>query len=164
MALKENSNKYSKVHHIIRAKLYRGLRTGSMNITSLYKDERLKMVLPQTCYYCGSDSKLSVDHLIPKFKDGPDLADNLIWACKSCNSSKGKKDMLEWMEGKGEFPSILLLRRYLKIVIQFCQKNDLMGLPIAEALEFELPFAIKLLPHKYPKLAELKRWVTPINN
>ncbi len=115
-ALELGVQAYQAVHHMIRARLYRGLVSGKMSMRSLYDDERLKMVVPQACCYCGSGGPLTVDHLIPRVRGGADEADNLVWACRSCNSSKHGRDMLEWATAKGFFPSILLLRRYLKIV------------------------------------------------
>ena len=31
----------------------------------------------------------TVDHLIPKFLDGPSIPSNLVYACKGCNEEKG---------------------------------------------------------------------------
>jgi 5-methylcytosine-specific restriction endonuclease McrA len=84
----EAAIRYKVVHHVIRSKLYHGLLSEKMSMRSLYDDERLKMTVPQACYYCDAQGKLAVDHLIPKVRGGPDEADNLIWACRSCNSSK----------------------------------------------------------------------------
>jgi hypothetical protein len=42
------------------------------------------------CRYCGSvDDSLSVDHVVPRCQGGGDGADNLVLACKPCNSRKG---------------------------------------------------------------------------
>ena len=44
------------------------------------------------CQYCGIKSKaLTVDHVIPKFKNGLDSWENLVAACKNCNQIKGEK-------------------------------------------------------------------------
>jgi hypothetical protein len=160
-ALKDGAEKYRTVHHMIRAKLFKGLRDQTMEMSSLYRDERLKMTVPQACYYCGSYKNLSVDHLIPRIKGGADESDNLIWACKSCNSSKRDKDMLAWMLGRGMFPSILLLRRYIKIVARYCDKNELLDEKLEVVLDRQLPFDLSILPHKYPSLKELSLWVYP---
>jgi len=160
-ALQDGAEKYEMIHHMIRAKLNKGLREQTMSMASLYQDERLKMTLPQACYYCGSTTKLSVDHLIPRIKGGADESDNLIWACRSCNSSKRDRDMLKWMIDKNSFPSILLLRRYLKIVMRYCESNEILDLELAEALKQDLPFDLSILPQNYPPLKELKLWVYP---
>lgn len=158
-ALNEGCSKYKRHHHIIRSKLFSGLRTGKMSMRSLYDDERLKMTLPQACCYCGSTAGLSLDHLIPRFRGGEDEGDNLVWACRSCNSSKGKADLLQWMDRRGVFPPLFLLRRYLKLVTRYCQKHDILELPVNEATELPLPFELSLLPHHFPELGLLEHWV-----
>lgn len=42
-----------------------------------------------TCRYCGSTDSLSLDHIIPVSQGGTDEPDNLVTACRSCNSAKG---------------------------------------------------------------------------
>lgn len=52
------------------------------------------------CAYCGIESsELTLDHIIPRSKGGPDSAENLTPACRSCNSSKGAKGISEWAGG-----------------------------------------------------------------
>lgn len=48
------------------------------------------------CAYCGVEDKLTVDHVIPISRGGPDAPENVVPACKSCNSSKGAKTLDEW--------------------------------------------------------------------
>jgi len=79
-----------------------------MSVGSFVDDERLKLILPQACCYCGNND-LSIDHLIPKKRLDADVADNLVWSWRSCNSPKGSNDALEWSERRGKFPSLLLL-------------------------------------------------------
>ena len=44
------------------------------------------------CQYCGKQSNsLTVDHVLPKFRNGQDTWENLVAACKSCNQLKGEK-------------------------------------------------------------------------
>jgi len=160
-ALQDGAKKYGKIHHMIRAKLNKGLREQTMSMASIYQDERLKMTVPQACYYCGSTSKLSVDHLIPRIKGGADESDNLIWACRSCNSSKRDRDMMKWMIDRNVFPPILLLRRYLKIVMKYCDSNHLLDLKLEDALKQNLPFDLNILPQSFPPLSELKLWIYP---
>jgi 5-methylcytosine-specific restriction endonuclease McrA len=113
-ALKENATKYSKTHYMIRSKLYRGLVSGDMSMRSLYDDERLKMTLPQACCYCGATSNLSVDHLIPRVKGGPDESDNLILACRTCNEKGARANNQTILVAESEltilFPNSLSTR------------------------------------------------------
>lgn len=42
-----------------------------------------------TCQYCGVTTNLTLDHVTPKARGGKTSWDNLITACKQCNSKKG---------------------------------------------------------------------------
>lgn len=45
------------------------------------------------CVYCGSDNKkITMDHIQPISKGGAHSKENVVPACKSCNSRKGAKD------------------------------------------------------------------------
>jgi 5-methylcytosine-specific restriction endonuclease McrA len=41
------------------------------------------------CQYCGSSKDLTLDHVMPRSRAGKSSWDNLVTACKSCNSRKG---------------------------------------------------------------------------
>jgi 5-methylcytosine-specific restriction endonuclease McrA len=43
------------------------------------------------CQYCGTNSDLTLDHVIPKSRGGLSDWSNLITACKKCNSKKGDR-------------------------------------------------------------------------
>lgn len=40
------------------------------------------------CVYCGSSDNLCIDHVLPIAKGGDDSIQNLVCACKACNSGK----------------------------------------------------------------------------
>lgn len=161
-ALVHQVSRYGRVQFMIRARLYKGLCTGKMNMGALAEDERLKLVLPQACCYCGSREKLSVDHLIAKHRSGPDEGDNMVWSCRSCNSSKGAKDVLEWLRGREQFPPLLLLRRYLKLAVRICTEAGVMNAPLDDARIAELPFMLELVPHQFPAPTGVVLWVVPL--
>lgn len=50
------------------------------------------------CCYCGleSDRTLEQDHFVPLSKMGAYTKDNIVPACKSCNSSKHTEDFQSW--------------------------------------------------------------------
>ena len=67
------------------------------------------------CYYCGRELALLgdiekwqqgyefayADHVIPKSRGGSNSLDNLVLACRLCNTEKGAKtadEYLEWLE------------------------------------------------------------------
>lgn len=160
-ALVDGRSRYGRLDHMIAARLYKGLVTGTMSMRSLYDDERLKMTMPQACCYCASTDSLVLDHLIPRVKGGPDQADNLVWACKKCNGSKSGHDMMTWMRKRGAFPPILLLRRYLKIVSRDCVEAGCMDRELANFDGAALPFDLGCLPTDFPQPGELVLWVYP---
>jgi 5-methylcytosine-specific restriction endonuclease McrA len=41
------------------------------------------------CLACGIDGPLTIDHIVPVSKGGPNMADNVQPLCGPCNSSKG---------------------------------------------------------------------------
>jgi hypothetical protein len=162
-ALVQRANAYGRVQFMIRARLYKGLCTGTMNLGALADDERLKLVLPQACCYCGSREKLSVDHLIAKHRGGLDEGDNMVWSCRSCNSSKGAKDVLEWLRGREQFPPLLLLRRYLKLAVRICGNAGVMNAPLDDPRIATLPFMLELVPHQFPAPTGVILWVVPLD-
>ena len=52
------------------------------------------------CVYCGAKAedgaKLTLDHMTPYTLGGSNKADNLVTACVSCNSARGKKSVTEF--------------------------------------------------------------------
>ncbi|MBF0651280.1 HNH endonuclease [Dysgonomonas sp. GY75] len=60
------------------------------------KWERCKAYFGYRCAYCGKAGKLTKDHVIPRHYGGPDMVFNIIPACQSCNSSKGKRNAGQW--------------------------------------------------------------------
>lgn len=53
------------------------------------------------CVYCGEHKeRLTIDHATPIHSGGKHNIKNLIPCCKSCNSSKGTKDLSDWLFDK----------------------------------------------------------------
>jgi|AntDeeMetagen681_2_1112603.scaffolds.fasta_scaffold10059_2 hypothetical protein len=163
-AVESGATKYGRLQYMIRARLFKGLVSGTMSMRSLYDDEKVKYKYPQSCCYCGANERLSMDHLISRNKGGPDHADNLVWACTPCNSSKRDRDLLVWLEAKNRIPSILMLRRYIKLISRYCTEHELLELPLAEACQLTLPFQLQNLPYKLENVGERVLWVEPASS
>ena len=148
---------YQQTDFIVRSKTYYGLLRGKLQLGSLYRDEREKLFSGRACVYCGASDAGTLDHLIPRLRGGEDAADNLVAACRSCNSSKGSRDVLEWATVRGELPTLVVLRRYLKLAIRYCVRREVMEVPLAEVsgMDPPLPFALALVPHELPQPALL---------
>ena len=155
-AVDKKQTTYGRFNFMIRAKLYKGLITGSMNIRTLFDDEKIKLSIGTKCNYCDSTDKISLDHILAQVLGGKDEGDNLIIACKSCNSSKGKKDLMEWMNFRGEFLPLMIIRRYLKLTITFCIDNDFMDTKLSDLDLQEIPFKIHFIPINYPTPDKLR--------
>lgn len=154
-AVEKGQEKYSKLNFMIRSRLFKGLNNGTMNLRTIFDDEKVKLQTGQICNYCGSSEYLSLDHIFPKYNGGIDSADNLILSCRTCNSSKGKKDLMEWMEFRKEFIPLMIIRRYLKIVYNYCNDNGLLDKNLQEINGLELPFKIEFIPTIFPNPNEL---------
>ncbi|MEG0619343.1 MAG: HNH endonuclease [Bacilli bacterium] len=150
VALKNNHTSYEMLDYMIRSKLYKGLCNGTMNIQSLYLDEKDKLNNLQCCY-CGKDEKLTLDHLVPKYLGGEDTGDNLVYSCQHCNSSKNNKDLIVWYAMNNDIPPILVLRRYLKLAFFSFESLGVLELPFSELENYTTIYLINLLPYEFPQ-------------
>jgi 5-methylcytosine-specific restriction endonuclease McrA len=60
-------------------------RPPAVNRREILKRDRYR------CQYCGSRSRLTLDHVIPRSRGGGDTWENLVAACESCNGIKGDR-------------------------------------------------------------------------
>lgn len=69
------------------------------------------------CAYCDNAEDLTNDHIVPKRECHFAEIHNIVKSCKSCNSSKGDKDLIEWwgLERRYELPRIVH-GKYLKML------------------------------------------------
>lgn len=95
-------------------------------LTNTFTEDEWKGALlhfGNTCAYCGIhqddlDIVLNQEHVIPVTKKGGYTADNIIPACRSCNSSKSDRDFEEWYSERNSFS----LERYKKIISYISSK------------------------------------------
>ena len=75
-------------------------RTGGSGVKRSQWQDRLEE-FNNCCAYCLKPlgSNAAVDHIVPVSKGGTSYIDNLVPACKSCNSSKGSKSLLQFVGG-----------------------------------------------------------------
>jgi 5-methylcytosine-specific restriction endonuclease McrA len=62
--------------------------------------EMLLEVTNGACIYCGEPAT-TFDHIVAVRHGGRTIPGNMAPACRSCNSSKGTKDVFAWLESRG---------------------------------------------------------------
>jgi len=119
------------------------------------------------CIFCGEKTNLTLEHLLPQVYNGPSTEKNVVWICRSCNSTKGSRRLYEhWAiqagveAAKYDVPRIAE-GKYLKFAYEtlkekglletnretlnrsFCPKCDLKDLCIRQDTEGKLsPFCL----------------------
>lgn len=123
----------------IANKLRSELLAGERTLSAIgVRDEKFK--LEARCAYCGKDAN-SLDHLIPRLRNGPDSADNLVPACRRCSSSKGGRDVLRWAESKGFMP-MRVMRRHLVLAYCWTDRAGLLDSTLESLIESDPPFVV----------------------
>ena len=155
-AFAKGKRRYDRECYAFRESVIKRLKAGEMKIGDLYQNIIRQMTSPHdACWYCGrsvSDcGPLTADHIFPRMKGGENVSDNLIMVCRSCNSSKGAKDLLAWYRERGEFPPMRVLAHDLKLVNQYALDSGLLGLSLEELSGMDLPFDFRHLPLPYPQ-------------
>ena len=54
------------------------------------------------CAYCDSRENLTLDHIVPKSRQGLNHPTNLVLACQYCNCKKGDKNIHQWLHLTGQ--------------------------------------------------------------
>lgn len=89
---------------------------------------------PNECIYCGLvTSNLTLEHLFPRARNGPQDEKNAVWVCAACNASKGSRRLYEYWTArhglkaaKYEVPRIAE-GKYLKLLYDVLDRAGLLG-------------------------------------
>ena len=85
----------------------------------------------RSCLYCGAKfddrRKPTLDHLIPLIRGGSHSAANVVVCCLSCNSRKGKRDFLEFVQTLPDPYQARSLRAWRKLRGAHPQQQALIG-------------------------------------
>jgi hypothetical protein len=100
------------------------LRNGTSIWSSTIREWLREHEKSDECIYCGVKGPLTVEHILPRSCGGPDIPDNAIRVCQSCNSSKGGRRLYEWkgLQAKDEIPRIAE-GKYLKLLYDLHDKR-----------------------------------------
>jgi hypothetical protein len=76
-----------------------------MGVMALNRAQRLAAVLERdgaTCVWCDRPFAALVppttEHVVPRVKGGPSWLENEVAACRRCNSERGHRGPVEWLE------------------------------------------------------------------
>lgn len=135
---------FDRIYYMMRQKFFKLYMQGKRHITDLYTFNKEKLRAGDFCFYCYEKvpkEELTADHVFPRTKGGANDLNNIIFVCKHCNSSKGKKELLQWfMHDQGRFPSPFVLGHYLKQINRFATENGLLDKTISDLEKMVLPF------------------------
>jgi hypothetical protein len=124
--------------------LQRGLDGAIRSLTSPSRNSVLRLTRLGKCAYCGGSCSPNStgDHIIPLSLGGPQSAENHAPSCRSCNSSKSDRDLLDWWIGQSRsVPDINLdvLRIYLRLTYQLLEQRGALdeeaSIPLRTAVE-----------------------------
>lgn len=133
--------------------------SGRKNISNLDRDDALGQDGKFVCAHCGViEEKYHWDHLIPRKKLVKEYIPlNQVRSCGNCNVSRGAKDLMAWHRENSTFPTLGVLRRYLKLCYFFAERRELLDSAADFAHRVGLPFDPTRLPRKFPPM-ELIVW------
>lgn len=69
----------------------KGAMIGPVDERAIYRRDNYR------CVYDGVTEDLTLDHIVPLASGGAHCEDNLVVACRKCNSSKGTTPLIVWM-------------------------------------------------------------------
>ena len=118
---KQNKDKINNLNQKRKARKKKLIST----LTSKQWNE-IKIKFNNRCAYCGEEKPLAQDHFIPLSKGGEYTVNNIIPACKNCNSSKHDFDFFKWYRKQECYSE----ERERKILNHLGYKNNVQQLKI----------------------------------
>ena len=109
---------------------FRKLKNGEINWSSSIREWIKENEQRDICNYCGKkEENLTIEHILPLSRGGPDHPDNTVWICKECNLKKSSKRLYEFftLDRKDEIPRIAE-GKYLKLVYDLHTQTNTLDL------------------------------------
>jgi 5-methylcytosine-specific restriction endonuclease McrA len=116
-------------HYGFVKKTFRELSTGVKQWSDITREDWQFVESEEKCIYCGATSNLHKEHIVPKSLsinercsscDHIQQIHNQVWACESCNSSKGTMGLYEFF--KKQHPTE---RKYYDLIPKLLEKKYL---------------------------------------
>lgn len=108
---------------------FKKLVSGEINWSTSIREYIKEREQRDVCIYCGKKGNLTLEHILPRSRGGPDTADNAVFVCRTCNCSKGDKRLYEWfgLDNRDGIPRIAE-GKYLKLVYSIHEGNGTLNL------------------------------------
>jgi len=100
---------------------FKKLKNGDITWSSSIREWIRENEQRDVCNYCGKrEENLTIEHILPLSRGGPDHPDNTVWICKECNLKKSMKRLYEYftLNMRDEIPRIAE-GKYLKLLYDF---------------------------------------------
>lgn len=85
-----------------------------------HRQSKLLAITSGNCVYCGSKYNIEIDHIIPISHGGKGTDDNLVSACRDCNTSKNNHSILHFLNyilvDKADHKSINNNQKLMRVV------------------------------------------------
>ena len=97
---------------------FKKLKSGDITWSSSIREWIRENEQRDVCNYCGKrEENLTIEHILPLSRGGPDHPDNTVWICKECNLKKSMKRLYEYftLDMRDEIPRIAE-GKYLKLL------------------------------------------------
>jgi 5-methylcytosine-specific restriction endonuclease McrA len=96
----ENKDKVS-LHYAKKNAKRRSSINSTIEKITLSQWNNIKENQDNKCFYCKKEKKLTQDHVIPLSRGGDHSANNIVAACRECNTSKFNHSIEEFAIRKG---------------------------------------------------------------
>ena len=93
--IEKNRDKYREDRRM-QKQIRRAAKKGLPATLTIDEWNNIKLAFNTACAYCGASGELDKEHFIALTKGGEYTHNNIIPACRSCNSSKNNRDFFEW--------------------------------------------------------------------
>lgn len=98
--------------------LRRVVTENTINDFTLIQWIECKVKFDHKCAYCGRETELEQEHVVPVTKGGMYTKNNIVPSCRACNGSKTNKHMEKWFKNQPYFSK----ERLEKILIYISQR------------------------------------------